>query len=298
LQKEKLSYYLLIFTVLVFSVLINSGCYKFKGDQTVPAYLKIDTAFLNTYYPSEGSKSQKITDVWIYINDNIAGTFELPAMFPILAEGPNELEIRPGIKINGISSTRVPYPFYKPFVISDFEFVPDSVLEIKSVELSYYYDLVFAWKEDFESGGISIEENPASDTVIMKVARENSPDPGTKNAGAIYLTAERPIYSGATYQSYEMPKQGSPVVLEMDYKTNNYLNTGLLIRDPAGYVKVPLVIVNHSDKWNKIYINLGPNLSLHSQASEFRVYFEAGLDKDKSSSTILIDNLKIIHRPN
>ena len=297
MQKENLIYHLIILTVLISGVLFLSGCYKFKGAQTVPTYLKIDTAFINTYYPSEGSRTQKITDVWIYINDNINGTFELPAIFPILAEGENELEIRPGIKLNGISSTRVPYPFYEPMVIKDFEFIPDSVIEIKSVVLNYYSNLTFAWMEDFEGGGISIEENPASDTVIEKTIRENSPDPGTKYAGTIFLTEERPVYSGATYQSYPMPRQGSPVVLEMDYKSDNYLNTGLLIRDPGGYIKVPLIIVNHSDEWNKIYINLGPNLSLHSQASEYRVYFEAGLDNNKTSSSISIDNLKIIHRP-
>ena len=85
--------------------------------------------------------------------------------------------------------------------------------------------------------------------------------------------------------------------MEIDYKTNNYLATGLLIRDPGGYVKVPLLILNHSDEWNKIYINLGPNISLNPQASEYRVYFEADLDHDKSSSTIYLDNIKIIHRP-
>ena len=72
---------------------------------------------------------------------------------------------------------------------------------------------------------------------------------------------------------------------------------GLLIRDPGGYVKVPLLILNHAEEWNKIYINLGPNLSLHPQASEYRVYLEAGIDTDKDLSTIYIDNIKVIHRP-
>ena len=85
--------------------------------------------------------------------------------------------------------------------------------------------------------------------------------------------------------------------MEIDYKTNNYLNTGLLVREQTGYQKIPLVVLNHSAEWNKIYINLGPNLSLHPQASEFRVYFEAGLDNGKTSSTIYLDNLKVIHRP-
>ena len=284
--------------VLLFSLLITSGCYKFEGDQTVPAYVSVDSVYINTYFPDEGSRSHKITDIWVYVNDNIVGAFELPALLPVLAQGNNELEIRPGIKLNGISSTRVPYPFYEPIVIDDFNFVPDSTIELNTISTEYYDNSVFSWLEDFETAGISIDENPASDTTIVRVIRENSPDPGTKYAGAIFLSTENPIYSGATYNAYAMPKQGSPVLMEIDYKTNNYLSTGLLIREPNGYKKVPLLILNHSEDWNKIYVNLGPNLSLHPQASEYRVYFEAGIDTDKSQSEIYIDNLKIINRPN
>lgn len=297
MQKRKNHNYRGIFSVLIILLLATTGCYKFKGDQTIPAYLSVDSVFVNSYYPTQGTNSHKITDVWIYVNDNIVGAFELPALIPVLSQGLNELQIRPGIKLNGISSTRVPYPFYEPIIFDDFDFVPDSARELNAVSADYYSNLVFAWMEDFEGAGISIEENPASDTSIVKVDRPNSPDPETKFAGAIYLTDDNPIYSGATYNAYPMPRQGSPVLMEVDYKTNNYVNTGLLIREQGGYIKVPLLTLNHSDEWNKIYINLGPNLSLHPQASEYRVYFEAGLDLDKSSSTIYLDNIKVIHRP-
>lgn len=281
---------------------MNSGCYKFENSQTVPAYLQIDTVLLKTYYPEEGANSHKITDVWIYINDNIEGVYELPAMFPVLAEGIKQLDIRPGIKVNGISSTRAPYPFYEPITYENFEFYPDSVMHIKNPETEYYSNLAFAWLEDFEDTGNSLDESAASDTVIERTEPANNPEAflsqNSKYSGAIYLTEDRPIYSAATYNSYPMPKQGSPVLMEMNYKTNNFLNTGLLIRESTGYIKVPLLVLKHSTDWNKIYINLGPNLSLHPQATEFRVYFEAGLDHDRTSSTIYLDNLKIINRPN
>ncbi len=100
-----------------------TSCYKFDGDQTIPAYLKIDTVLLKTYYPEQGSNSNAIKDVWVYVNDQQIGAFELPAMFPVLAMGNQKLEIRPGIKVNGISSTRAPYPFYKPIIYEDFLFI-------------------------------------------------------------------------------------------------------------------------------------------------------------------------------
>lgn len=302
MRREFKPYYLVFIVVLSFVILLNSGCYKFEGSQTVPAYLKIDTVLLNTYYPEEGTNSHNITDVWIYVNDNIVGSFELPAMFPVLADGVKKLDIRPGILVNGITSTRAPYPFYKPVTIEDFEFFPDSVMTIAEPQSEYYSDLVFAWMEDFESPSNSLDETSSSDTVIERTEPKNSPEAflssDSKYSGAIYLTEERPVYSAATYNSYPMPTQGSPAIMELNYKTNNYLNTGLLIRDPGGYTKVPLLVILHSSEWNKIYINLGPNLSLHPQATEFRVYFEAGLDNDRTASTIYLDNLKIINRPN
>lgn len=295
------SYHWIFLFVLIFSIFLNTGCYKFEGDQSIPAYIKIDTVLIDTYYPKEGSNSANVTDVWVYLNDNIVGIFELPAILPVLAEGEQKLDIRPGIKINGISSTRIPYPFYQPILFDNFNFIPDSTITIKNPVSTYYSNLVFAWMEDFEGSSISLEENPASDTIIQKTEPKDNPEAflseQSQHSGVIYLTEERPVFSAATYSSYDMPKQGSPVALEMNYKTNNYLNVGLLLIESNNYVKVPLLIVNHSEDWNKIYINLGPNLSLHPQASGFRVYFEAGLDNDRSSSTIYLDNLKVIHRP-
>ena len=110
----------------------------------MPAYIKIDTIKLDTYYPEQGSKSANITDAWVYVNDNLVGVFELPALLPVLHRGPNKLQIYPGIKLNGISSTRVPYPFYQPVVYDDFNFVEDSVHEMNNVVTTYYPNS-FCW---------------------------------------------------------------------------------------------------------------------------------------------------------
>jgi len=289
-----------IFSALIFTTLLLNGCYKFEGDQTVPSYLTIDTMGIKTYYPDEGSKSSAITDAWVYVNDNLVGVFELPAVLPVLHRGPNELQILSGIKLNGISSTRVPYPFYKPVVYDNFEFIEDSVLVLKNVVTEYYPNTLFAWMEDFEGIGNTLDETSISDTVILKT------EPGDPNAfltenskysGVVYLTDDNPIYSALSHSSYQLPKQGSPVVLELDYKTDNYFNVGLLIQEYGTLVKVPLVIVNHSDDWNKIYINLGPNLSLHPNADSFKVLIEAGLELEKTRATMYLDNIKLVHRP-
>ena len=86
--------------------------------------LQIDSVSLDTNYYEQGSNFKAITDAWVYVDDGLIGAFELPATIPVLAEGKHKLEIRPGIKLNGISSTRAPYPFYQPITYNDFNFFP------------------------------------------------------------------------------------------------------------------------------------------------------------------------------
>jgi len=294
--------YFSFLTLFILSTFILNSCYKLSGTQTIPAYIKIDSLYLETNYASQGSDSQKITDVWVYLNKNLIGVFELPALFPVLAEGVNDLEIRPGIWLNGIQSTRVPYPFYKPIVFSEFKFYPDSVQDLGNIKTTYYNDLIFAWKEDFEQPGITLIETSASDTVIKHTFPANNPDafisPNSKYSGIISLTDEKPIYSAVSMNSFLLPKiQSDPVLLELNFKSNNLFYVGLLMNLPGGLKKVPLLIMNHSEEWNKIYINLGPNIALNSGATNYKVYFESGLEYENELAKIYLDNIKLIHRP-
>ncbi len=283
------------FFIAVAGALLFTSCNKFEGPQTVPAYLSIDSLILNTNYSTQGSAAHEVVDVWIYVDDQQIGVFELPAEFPVLVEGKHKLEIRMGIKLNGISSTRVPYPFYQPLIYEDFEFFPDSVRRLGNIETTYTSNIVFAWLEDFELyNSISIKETTISDTTIKQISLE--PTPEYRNyAGVINLTDEKPYYSGYTFSSFDLPKQGAYILLEVSFKTNNFLTIGLI---PRGYDKQPLVILNQSDEWNKIYINLGPKVTEYYNAPEFLVYFETGKQSDVTKADIQLDNFKLIYRPN
>jgi hypothetical protein len=294
-------YYFSFIILFIFSSFLLGSCHKLSGTQTIPSYIKIDSVFLETNYPEQGSSSQKITDVWVYVNKDLLGIFELPAVFPVLAEGKNDLEIRPGIWLNGIQSTRVPYPFYKPLVYEDFIFYPDSVQDLGNLKITYYSNLNFAWKEDFESTGVTLVETSTSDTAIKRTSPENNPEafitPTSKYSGIISLTDEKPIYSATSLNSFLLPDvQSDPVLLELNFKSNNLFYVGLLMNLPGGLKKIPLLIMKPTEVWNKIYINLGPNIALNSDAANYKVYFEAGLEIEKESAQIYLDNIKLIHR--
>jgi len=293
--------YLPLVVLIIAGLVIFQGCYKFSGTQTVPAYLSIDAFNVTSNYAEEGTNSSKITDVWVYVDDGLIGVFELPAMFPVLAEGKHKLEIRPGIKINGISSTRVPYPFYSPIVYDEFDFVPEQETTLGTLTTSYATGLKFQWMEDFEQPDISFQEISTSDTVIKRTSPENNPEaflsPNSRYSGVISLTEEKPVYGAASYNSFDMPTSpGAVVVLEMDVKTNNIFSVSLLMRIYDEFKEIPLLFVNYSDEWTKIYINLGPNISLNPNASDYKVLFRAEIDPDVTDAEMYIDNLKIVSR--
>ncbi len=295
-------YQAIVFIFLLATVL-NTGCYKFSGDQTVPTYISIDEINITTYYPEQGSNSDDITDVWVYLNDGLLGVYEFPLnrplVLPVLAEGRNKLEIRPGIKLNGITSTRVPYPFYKPIIFEDFDFIPGTTQSLGTLTTAYYTDTKFAWIEDFEQANITMED--FGDTITERTMPENNPvaflSENSRYSGEITITQERPAYTSTSYNSFEIQPAGTIIMLEMDFKTNNYLQVGVLIRDHTGEVpEKPLVITNPTEEWKKIYINLGSNLSLYPLAYDYKVIFRAGLETGNEVGKIYIDNLKVVYR--
>jgi len=155
------------------------------------------------------------------------------------------------------------------------------------------------WKI-FEQPEISIESASWSDTAIIRTQPENNPDAflssNSRYSGVIDLLSDKDEYGGTSHNSFEMQTPGTVIMLEMNFKTNNYLTLGVLIRDTYDIIEKDLLILNHSDEWKKIYINLGSNLSLYPQAIDYKIIFRAGLESELSDAHILIDNIKIVYR--
>ena len=59
-----------------------------KKENLTPSYIKINDIELNS------SSTEKITDAWVYIENQLQGVYELPAKFPVLETGNKEIRIR------------------------------------------------------------------------------------------------------------------------------------------------------------------------------------------------------------
>jgi hypothetical protein len=294
-----------LFPVL-FTLLLLSSCDKFDGDQVIPSYISIDTVFVTTDYPDEGTDNHRVVDAWLYVDDQLIGGFELPATVPVLTEGMSKVEIRPGIILNGISSTRAPYPNFEPAVIQDVVLVPDSVITIPPIETVYQQNVEFVWMEDFEDASLALKPASQSDTIVGRTDPAGNPvaflDENSDYSGMVTIDRDRPYMllqsDDGNNAGFDL-RQGNFIFLEVHFKSETNLIVGMLITEQSQTIKQrPYIGLNATDEWRKVYLNFTPLVNEETGAISFKVYFEAYHSGDQSSSKIYFDNIKLLSRRN
>jgi len=297
-----------LFAMAIALIAVFPSCHKFHG-QSVPAYIQIDTCYLSSSYYTTGANTHAITDVWVYVDDQTLGCFEIPATIPILESGKHKLSLRAGIKVNGIAATRSWYPFFKTKEYIDFDFVEDSIQKIAPT--FEYYDantVHVAWMEDFENAAVSLTPTAASDTTFI---RTNDPNEAyisnfSSYSGKVVLPGGE--YTNCTLASFNefsnLPTTGAACMLEMDYKASfDGLTVGVIYSINNSVTQYPLLILTPTDtinstpvnNWRKIYVNIGPIVVENSSADYFKIYFEA-TNSDEKTQYFYLDNLKLLYR--
>lgn len=286
--------YLVPVVFTLFVAVLFTACEKEIPNGGIPAYIQIDTIKVTTN-ANQGSASHKITDAWIFVDSEPLGAFQLPCKIPVLKEGNHIIQVRGGIKMNGISATRVPYPFYQFYQVTT-KLTKDSITVIQPT-VTYFQDIFFPYIEDFTSGGITIMKDPVkSDTDIVRLT--SGPDLYQGPCGAIYMPPGK-VDTVLYYMNSNvvLPGGGNPVYLELDYKNNHPFVMGIYVNNPTSVVQKQLFQFNETENWNKIYINLTEYISGENSAIDFKLFFGAlkvGEDTTKDVK-IFIDNIKLVH---
>ena len=161
------------FFFLLSVVFLSCQTDNFRAD--IPSYIKIQNFDLVTTF-DQGSNSNKITDAWVTMDGNFLGAFEIPCEIPILEDGFHEFRVYPGIKANGISATRMIYPFYNlaqlyleddtNFLIAEENLIKltlDSTISL-TAKTSYLENTDFIFIENFENLGNIFKKDLESDT--------------------------------------------------------------------------------------------------------------------------------------
>lgn len=237
----------------------------------------------------QGSGSHKITDLWLYVDGKYQGTYPTGNLMPIPSNNKSvRINVFAGIKNNGISDTRIFYPFFDFLTL-------DTVVEAgksitRNMTFRYKPATNFVWKENFESpSGYSVK-NVSSDTVFQVV-----PAPEGFEGRSLKLTlAGRSVRARIenSGDGFVLPSGNSNVYLEINYKCNTPFTIGLTSGD--GSQTYPALVVNAQENWNKIYVQLSTAVS-SIVSNRYKVYFEFLKDADNSDQKqIYLDNIKLL----
>ncbi len=298
-----------------------TSCNKFEGSQTVPSYIHIEAINVDTLtdYSVYGAHTHKITDAWVYVDDNPIGCFELPATFPVLKKGPHKVSIRGGIKVDGRSPARDIYPFYMPRIYQDLNLVEDSIVNL-SPSLNYYpigEGANVAWMEDFESTN-SLKPVDSSSVNMVRFSGDLAWNSANSFfSGKVELPPDTMDFTVVTDNEFDFYKgtNGVYCLLEMDYNCNDTFFVGVQYVKGYRLESMPLVKVTPTDKehdrpqrWNKIYINIGHIMNDNVNSDYFKVYFTSNLTtaQDVQYGNVYhpinelryyyFDNLKLLYR--
>lgn len=282
--------HILSITFVLFLLLAQTSCEKFSGNQTVPAYLKIDSIQLTTNYPTQGTANNSITDAWVYIDGELIGTFQLPATFPVLKEGTHSLLVLPGVKKDGIAATRINYPFYQA-ITTNIILVTDQTTKLYMPSTTYSPKAKFIWREDFDNAAVTLDSTKATTEKIKQTTTDSLTLEGL-HSGVVDLDTVGATFEAVSHSTFPIPS--SAVFLEMNFKLNCDLDVGVYVNAFGLVNQTPIMtLLPTNNKWKKIYIDLTTTLNSYTGATSFRVYYYVK-NTTGTHYRILMDNIKVL----
>lgn len=301
-----------ILEIGIFFLIILSGCNK---EMKIPVYFQIDSVDFAADYAIYGTASHKITDVWVTVNGISLGVYELPAKFPVLAEGRTKIQFSPGIMMNGLTTKRPVYPMYTSYLLTK-ELEPNAVYTFQP-SFTYENYVAFAFKEDFEDAGFKFT---AIDTGAQ-LQKTGPEDPIFFYPGELNNYAGKITISNATGSFFEIVTNEAFALrynntrycfLELNYRMDagdNQQNTlssledlevevGVYSNYVTGFtIQNPLIKIRPSTTWKKMYINVTETINSHSSLlKDFTVYIK-GTSKEGMTANCMFDNIKLIYIP-
>ena len=269
-----------------------------------PTYLEVPAMELQTNYASQGTRSSRITTAWVYRETELLGAFELPIRIPIIGRGNAKITLVPGVTINGVSSTRAISPFFTSYEftapLSGVGTISPPVVNNTPV-VSYNAQADFSLIDDFDGVGLNFTEGNATDTLLY---RTNDPaemfpappgDPANVYSGKVIMPKRASLFEIVTTNAYgQWPGAGIPVYLEMNYKTEIPLVVGVFVTTPGQIFQVPVVQINPRSEWNKIYIDLAPELG-YPDALSFKVFIGGVKGETSDFQYVYLDNIKVVY---
>lgn len=267
-----------------------TSCDLINPEEQIPSYLKIDSISLSVT-SGQGTNDHNIVDAWVFENEQLIGIFELPAVVPILKNGESDIRIRGGIKLNGQVATRIPYLYTEDFQ-QTIELFSDSQVVVNPT-IDFHGWVTFKWLEDFEGVGLSLASTAVSDSEPVRVDEDEAYQGKSLK---LALNENQTIFECKTGLAYDLPGGGVPIILEFTYRSNHSCVVGLFSRDQGGTFQVPIIVLNPSEEWNHIYVNLTDIISSNSAFIDHQPFFGFIRDENhEGEAFVILDNIRMLH---
>lgn len=271
------------------------GCSLMSPEQDIPTYLVVPSM---EYVPGElqGTSSNNITDLWVYSATDVVGVFPLPAVVPLLEsdmEG-GAVTLLAGIRENGLSDRRSPYPFYT--TVDHLPNVGPGQRDTLVPQVQLVEEVRFIPVEDFETSNVL--GAMAGGSGWDRVGDEAWVFEGNKS-GQLVVSEDEPLVRIRTVeQEYDL-QGGLPAFLEMDYRCDQPFVVGLFGFRNGQETALPGMVLSATDdgtsaEWNKIYVDVSSLISAHGPADHFEVYVECVLESGRSQGTVGLDNIRLL----
>ena len=280
-----------IFFTLILCSLISCVDYS---EVPVPAYLYIPDMRLQTV-PGEGSNSNGFKDVWVFVDNQYFGAYEIPIKVPITKIGKAKVELYAGIRTNGVLSQPMRYPMTAPYEI-EINFEEKKTDTVHPIVRYYAYNK-YPFIEDFDRQHFF--HGDIDQDVLTQIALSSGSDAFEgSNSGEIIVTKENPLM--AVQYDYEKEIKVGPnsIMIELNYKTDIPFEVGL-IGYTQGVSPIDLIFGTLKPKanWTKIYFDF-TDLVKSNQAKTYRLAMRTQFDTSiaKAKQQILIDNFKLIYQ--
>ncbi len=290
--------------ILLACALIGStSCEIINPEEEIPAFVYIDNFDLTTSV-GEGSASRKITEVFVFGGSDFIGIYSLPADFPILKTGSQQLQIFPGVQDNGVAATPELYPFYGSYTTT-VDLVPQETDTLRPT-IEYIDDIKFTIQETFENNlqvfREDLDEDPITEIEFTTDASEVFEG---QQSAKIVVTEQNPRFQVASIRFNELPVTNRNVYIELNYRNEVPIEIGVLYTDEFNQTLSDYRnILNVSPQWNKIYLNLTEQFNVLAtlpDIRDFQIGIRVTMPIDQNgvfatgSRTVLLDNIKFIH---
>jgi hypothetical protein len=277
---------IIIFTLLIF---VFNSCSFFDSFDEEPMYLSFAEDPTLVVSADQGENTNGIFGVSVYADGFNIGVFNLPADVPVIdANTETDFNVFAVVRNNGQGDNPIEYPFYEPLEFSQ-PFVPGGSVTV-GPDFKYKEGLNFLYLEDFEGQHRITENIDGSDTVVIE--KFNDPRSG-QFSGAITTSEDNPFFEKATLNTFiSADINNTFAYLELDYKNEIPFRVGIIGIVGNQAQRVYKIQLNTSDDWNKLYLDLTPEILTNNYTS-YKLLI-SNLPGDTDYGTVQFDNIKLI----